>query len=107
MQVFDPERRRTLASIGCEVCEMEADGVLRAAVAVLGDDLAEDIFGAVKVISDQAGATKDDVYGQGIGEAFDRDAFLVIARDICTNQLAPVLGECLHSWQAHRVSARL
>jgi purine-nucleoside phosphorylase len=107
MQVFDPDRRSALASIGCEVCEMEADGVLRAAVAVLGADLAEDIFGAVKVISDQAGATKDDVYGQGIGKAFDRDAFLAIARDICTNQLGPVLGECLRSWQAHRASARL
>ena len=29
-QVFDPERRSALASVGCEVCEMEGDGVLRA-----------------------------------------------------------------------------
>ena len=86
---------------------MEADGVLRAAVAVLGAELAEDIFGAVKVISDQAGATKDDVYGQGIGKAFDRNAFLAIARDRCTNQLGPVLAECLRLWQAHRAAARL
>lgn len=26
--VFDPERRGTLASLGCEICEMEANGVL-------------------------------------------------------------------------------
>jgi hypothetical protein len=82
---------------------MEADGVLRASASVLGSKLAEGIFGAVKVVSDQAGATKDDLYGQGIGEAFDRDAFLVIARDLCTNHLGPVLAECLRSWQVHRV----
>ena len=86
---------------------MEAEGVLRAAAAVLGIRQAESTFGAVKVISDQAGATKDDVYGRGIGKEFDRDAFLVIARDICTGKLGPALGECLRWSLAHTSSGRL
>jgi hypothetical protein len=30
-----------------------------------------------------------------IGKAFDRDAFLKLAREICTNNLGPVLGPSL------------
>ena len=105
--VFDPERRGTLASLGCEVCEMEANGVLDGAAAVLGTDTAERLFGSVKVVSDQAGATEDDLYGQGIGKAFDRDAFLATARDICTNKLGPVLGDCLRASAASAAAPRL
>jgi hypothetical protein len=104
--VFDPERRRTLASLGCEVCEMEANGVLDAAISVLGKAEAARMFGVVKVISDQAGATEDDLYGNGIGKSFDRDAFLAVAREICTNNLGPALGACLSAFNA-KAAAKL
>lgn len=104
--VFTPDRRGQLAALGCEVCEMEANGVLDGTTAVLGADVAECIFGSIKVISDQAGATKDDIYGKGIGESFDRESFLKLARDICTTKLAPVLGGCLRASKA-AASARL
>jgi hypothetical protein len=37
--VFEPERRGLLAGLGCEVCEMEANGVLEGAIAALGPSL--------------------------------------------------------------------
>lgn len=48
--VFEPERRAALAAAGVQGVEMEAAGVRRAVVAVLGEDTAAAAFGVVKVV---------------------------------------------------------
>ena len=93
--VCQPRRRDALAAHGCHVVEMEAGGVLAAAAAVMGAETAAGSFGAVKVVSDQAGAARDEMDFGGVGKAFDRDAFLAVARELCTIALAPVLSTAL------------
>jgi nucleoside phosphorylase len=89
--VWDPERRSELAARGAELVDMEA-----AAVLDLGERRGVGRLGALKVVSDRAGAERDPVVeGQSRSRLLRLLRFKARALRLCETRLAPALVELL------------